>query len=83
MRGKPKKGYTVAALQFAALCRKLCRFLETASLFLPLAALRLFPCAIQIYSFQNFCKVLKTGSAGRKDFFDTLKNQNHPFYGWF
>ena len=44
--------------------RKSCRFLETASLLLPPAALRLFPCAIKIYSFQNFCKVLKTGSAG-------------------
>ena len=30
-------------------------------------------CAIEILSFQNFYKVLKTGSAGRKDFFDTLK----------
>ncbi len=29
-------------------------------------------CAIEILSFQNFYKVLKTGSAGRKDFFDTL-----------
>ena len=31
-------------------------------------------CAIEILSFQNFYKVLKTGSAGRKDFFDTLKS---------
>ena len=30
-------------------------------------------CAIEILSFQNFYKVLKTGSARRKDFFDTLK----------
>ena len=30
-------------------------------------------CAIEILSFQNFYKVLKTCSAGRKDFFDTLK----------
>ena len=29
-------------------------------------------CAIEILSFQNFIKVLKTNSAGRKDFFDTL-----------
>ena len=28
--------------------------------------------AIKILSFQNFYKVLKTCSAGRKDFFDTL-----------
>ena len=34
----------------------------------PPAALRLFPCAIEILSFQNFCKVLKTCSAGRKNF---------------
>ena len=27
---------------------------------------------IEILSFQNFYKVLKTCSAGRKDFFDTL-----------
>ena len=38
----------------------------------PPAALRLFPCAIKILSFQNFYKVLKTCSTGRKDFFDTL-----------
>ena len=31
-------------------------------------------CVIKIISFQNFYKVLKTGSAGRKDFFDTLKS---------
>ena len=30
--------------------------------------------AIKILSFQNFYKVLKTCSAGRKDFFDTLEN---------
>ena len=30
-------------------------------------------CAIKILSFQNFYKVLKTCSAGRKGFFDTLK----------
>ena len=29
-------------------------------------------CAIETLSFQNFYKVLKTCSAGRKDFFDTL-----------
>ena len=29
-------------------------------------------CAIEIPSFQNFYEVLKTCSAGRKDFFDTL-----------
>ena len=40
----------------------------------PPAALRPFPCAIEILSFQNFYKVLKTCSAGRKDFFDTLIN---------
>ena len=38
----------------------------------PPAALRLFPCAIKILNFQNFYKVLKTCSTGRKDFFDTL-----------
>ena len=47
-------------------------FLETGLLHPPLAALRLFPCAIEILSFQNFYKVLKTCSAGRKDFFDKL-----------
>ena len=31
-------------------------------------------CAIEILSFQNFYEVLKTCSAGRKDFFDTLEN---------
>ena len=36
----------------------------------------MFPCAIEILSFQNFYEVLKTCSAGRKDFFDTL---NGPF----
>ena len=30
-------------------------------------------CAIEILSFQNFYEVLKTCSAGRKDFFDTLE----------
>ena len=30
--------------------------------------------AIKILSFQNFYEVLKTCSAGRKDFFDTLEN---------
>jgi len=30
-------------------------------------------CAIEILSFQNFYEVLKTCSAGRKDFFDTLR----------
>ena len=47
-------------------------FLETGLLHPPLAALRLFPCTIEILSFQNFHKVLKTCSACRKDFFDTL-----------
>jgi len=47
-------------------------FLETGLLHPPLAALRLFPCAIEILSFQNFCEVLKTCTAWRKDFFDTL-----------
>ena len=46
--------------------------LETGLLDPPPAALRLFPCAIEIISFQNFYKVLKICSAGRKDFFDTL-----------
>ena len=32
-------------------------------------------CAIEILSFQNFYKVLKTCSAGRKNFFDTLKHR--------
>ena len=31
-------------------------------------------CTIEILSFQNFYEVLKTCSAGRKDFFDTLEN---------
>jgi len=48
-------------------------FLETDSLDPPPAALRLFPRAIKILSFQNFYEVLKTCSAGRKDFFDTLE----------
>ncbi|WP_418241893.1 hypothetical protein, partial [Dysosmobacter sp.] len=39
-------------------------FLETSSLDPPPAALRLFPCAIEILSFQNFYKVLKTCSSG-------------------
>ena len=52
--------------------RKTGAFLETGLLDPPPAALRLFPCAIKILSFQNFYKVLKTCSAGRKDFFDTL-----------
>ena len=30
-------------------------------------------CTIEILSFQNFYEVLKTCSAGRKDFFDTLR----------
>jgi hypothetical protein len=33
--------------------------------------------AIKILSFQNFYEVLKTCSAGRKEFFDTLKRE--PF----
>ena len=52
--------------------RKPGAFLETGSLDPPPAALRLFPCAIEILSFQNFYKVLKTGSAGRKHIFDKL-----------
>ena len=32
--------------------------------------------AIEILSFQNFYEVLKTCSAGRKDFFDTLTRQS-------
>ena len=32
-------------------------------------------CAIKILSFQNFYEVLKTCSAGRKEFFDTLKRE--------
>ena len=68
-RDAPSRHYDLRPL-----CRKSCRFLETASLLLPLAALRLFPCVIEILSFQNFYEVLKTGSAGRKDFFDTLRN---------
>ena len=47
-------------------------FLEKGLLHPPLAALRLFPCTIEILSFQNFHKVLKTCSACRKVFFDTL-----------
>ncbi|WP_419015063.1 hypothetical protein, partial [Dysosmobacter sp.] len=35
-------------------------------------------CAIEILSFQSFYKVLKTGSAGRKDFFDTLTARQQP-----
>ena len=31
-------------------------------------------CTIEILSFQNFYEVLKTCSAGRKDFFDTLEH---------
>ena len=42
-------------------------------------------CAIEILSFQNFYKVLKTCSAGRKDFFNTLNRvltarSAHGFY---
>ena len=33
-------------------------------------------CAIEILSFQNFYEVLKTCSAGRKDFFNTLTGRN-------
>ena len=53
-------------------------FLEPSSLDPPPAALRLFPCAIEILSFQNFYKVLKTCSARRKDFFDTLRRRALP-----
>ena len=49
-------------------------FLETGSLDPPPAVLRLFPRTIEILSFQNFYKVLKTCSAGRKGFFDTLRS---------
>ena len=38
-------------------------------------------CAIEILSFQNFYKVLKTCSAGRKDFFDTLKSDAEKSVG--
>ena len=58
--------------------RKPGAFLETDSLDPPPAALRLFPRAIEILSFQNFYEVLKTCSAGRKDFFDTLE----PAVSW-
>ena len=33
-------------------------------------------CAIKILSFQNFYKILKTNSAGRKEFFDTLEGEH-------
>ena len=35
-------------------------------------------CTIKICCSQNFYKVLGTGSAGRKDFFDTLKGGQRP-----
>ena len=38
-------------------------------------------CAIKINSFQNFKKSLKTCSAGRKDFFDTLAEDGWLFFG--
>jgi hypothetical protein len=50
-------------------------FLETGSLDPPPAVLRLFPRAIKILSFQNFYEVLKTCSAGRKDFFNMLNRR--------
>jgi len=50
-------------------------FLETGLLDPPPAVLRLFPYAIEILSFQNYYKVLKTCSAGQKDFFDTLNRR--------
>ena len=48
VRGKPKKGYTVAPTgsQPRRVCQPGC-FLETVLLYLPQAALRLFPCAIE------------------------------------
>ena len=58
--------------------RKTGAFLETGSLHPPLAALRLFPCTIEILSFQNFYKVLKACSACRKNFFDTLSGPETP-----
>ena len=74
MRGKPKKGYTVGSSQSADTLYPLIGSLpRNNSLDPPPAALRLFPRAIKILSFQNFYEVLKTCSAGRKDFFDTLK----------
>ena len=38
-------------------------------------------CAIEIISFQNFYKVLKTCSAGRKSFFAPLSGQQHMAAG--
>ena len=38
---------------------------------------------IGILSFQNFYKVLKTGSAGRKNFFDTLRSLRTMYAGTF
>ena len=67
------KKYVAGLIVFRAQdARKTGAFLETGSLDPPPAAFRLFPCAIKILNFQNFYKVLKTCSAGRKDFFDTL-----------
>ena len=70
MRGNPRRGYTV--VQSADTSYPLIgSFLET-GLPHPHRRRRLFPYAIKILSFQNFYKVLKTCSAGRKGFFDTL-----------
>ena len=73
------KKYVAGLIVFRAQdTRKMGAFLETSSLDPPPAALRLFPCAIEILSFQNFYKVLKTCSARRKDFFDTLRRRALP-----
>jgi hypothetical protein len=40
-----------------------------------------FPAPFQIICFQNFYKVLKTCSAGRKDFFDTLEKAPAKCHG--
>ena len=67
--GNPRRDTPSAqAKQRIRSIRCLGAFLETGLLYPPPAALRLFPCAIEILSFQNFCKVLKTCSAGRKNF---------------
>ena len=77
--GNPRRDTPSAQAKQRILCiRCLGAFLETSSLDPPPAALRLFPCAIKILSFQNFYKVLETCSAGRKNFFDTLNNTIHP-----
>ena len=71
--GNPRRDTPSAqAKQRIQSIRCLGAFLETGLLHPPLAALRLFPCIIEILSFQNFHKVLKTCSACRKNFFDML-----------